>query len=150
MTKRHPPPMGEIEIEGTETLALIDTGATMNMDLVMLDKLKTRPIVRHTKMKRYPYGSTMPLTLRGVIDATVKSGTEKVKTTFYITEEQYSTLLGCNTSEALQLVSFAKHRRRDRMIALTRSREWLRGTSMDHGQSMDETRTMPRQGDALH
>ena len=43
------------------------------MDMLTLDKLKTRPIIRYTKTRIYPYGSTVPLTIRGVLDATVKS-----------------------------------------------------------------------------
>ena len=47
---RHPPPVGDIEIEGTKTLSLIDTGSTGNiMDMVTFDKRKTRPIIRQTK-----------------------------------------------------------------------------------------------------
>ena len=43
MTKRHPPPEGGIVLEGIDTLALIDTGATMNvMDMSTFDKLRTR------------------------------------------------------------------------------------------------------------
>ena len=64
--KRHPPPLGDIEMKGTETLALIDTGVTVNViDMSTLDMLRTRPVVRHTNAKVYPYESTTPLALRG-------------------------------------------------------------------------------------
>ena len=36
--------------------------------------------------KIYLYGSTKPLALRGVIDVTVGSGAEVVKTTFHVME----------------------------------------------------------------
>ena len=61
VTKEHPPLVGNIEIEGTETLALIDTGATMNvMDMSTFNKLRTPPIIKHMNAKIYPYGSTTP------------------------------------------------------------------------------------------
>ena len=35
VTKKHQPPVGDVELEGTEMLALIDTGATVNvMDMI--------------------------------------------------------------------------------------------------------------------
>ena len=79
-TMRHPPPAGNIEIEGTETLALIDTGATVStMDMVTFVKLKTCPIISPMKTRTYPYRCMMLLTLIGVIKATVKSGAEQIK-----------------------------------------------------------------------
>ena len=82
-------------------------------DMLTLNKLRTCPVVRHTNAKIYPYGSTTPLALRGVIDATVRSGTEQIKMTFHIAEGKTGTLLGCNASESLRLVSFAKQIQRD-------------------------------------
>ena len=125
---RHPPPAGDIEIEGTETLAPIDTGATVNiMDMVTFDKLKTRPIIRHTKTRIYPYGSTTPLTLKGVTEATIQSGAEQIKTTFHMTEGQAGTLLGQPSSEALRLVSFAKQVQRDNEITSARTENHSKG-----------------------
>ena len=50
VTKRHPPSKGNTEIEGTETLALVDTESTVNvMDIAAFDELGACPIVRHTK-----------------------------------------------------------------------------------------------------
>ena len=77
--KRLPPPVGAVEIEGAETQALIDTGATVNiMDTSTLHKLKTCPAIKPTKALIYPYGSKTLLPLRGLIDVTVDSGTKKI------------------------------------------------------------------------
>ena len=108
MAEGFSPQVGDVEIKGTETLPLIDTVATINfMDMSTFHGLKTHPIVRPTKARIYPYGSTTPLALRGVIDATVKNGAEQIKMTFHVTEGNTGTLLACSASEALRLVSFA-------------------------------------------
>ena len=52
MAKRLPPSVGDIEAEGAEILALINTGATVNvMDMSKLHRLKTRPIIRPTNAR---------------------------------------------------------------------------------------------------
>ena len=56
MVKRHPPPVGDFEIEGTVTLALNDTWATVIvMDKSTFNKLRKRHIVRHMNDNIYPY-----------------------------------------------------------------------------------------------
>ena len=108
-----PPPVGSIEVDRTETLALMNTGATINiLDISMLHKLKTRTIVMSTNARIYPHGSTTPVVLGGVIDTIVKNGAEHIRTAFYVAEGKIRTLLGCSASEALRLVSFAQHVRR--------------------------------------
>ena len=78
------PPVGSIEIDGTTVLTLIDTGATVNvMDITMLDGLSTHPVVRQTNIRLYPYGCTMPLDIRGVVDVTVRSGAKQIQMTFH-------------------------------------------------------------------
>ena len=62
------------------------------------------------------------MALRGVIEATVKNGAKQIKKTFRITEEETGTLLGCNSSEALQLVSFEQQVHRDRETKLVQSK----------------------------
>ena len=100
--------MGDIEIDGTETLTLIDTGATVNvMDMSTLHTLKTRLVVRPTSAQIYPYGGKMLLTQRGIMAATVKNDAEKIKMTFKVKEGNTRTRLGCSASKSLILVSFA-------------------------------------------
>ena len=77
--ERCPPPVGDIDIEGTAVLALIDMGATVNvMYTSVLGKLKTRPIDRQTNAQIDLYGCSMSLAGRGVIDVTIQSGAKQV------------------------------------------------------------------------
>ena len=149
MVKRHQLPEGDVEIEGTETLALIYTGTTVNvMDKSMFNKLRTRPIVSHTNAKIYPYGSTKLLDLRGVIAVTARSGAEEIRTTFHVAEGETGKLLGFNASETLRLVSFAKQIRRDTEVTMTWNREQLQNTKIVHSQSGDEMATMSHRREA--
>ena len=72
VNKQHQPPKGNTETKGTETLALVNTKATVNvMDMVIFDELGTCPIVRHTNANIHSHRSTTLLALRGVTEATV-------------------------------------------------------------------------------
>ena len=104
----------------------MNTGIIVNvMDKSTFNKLNTRHIVSHTNAKIYPYGSAKPPALRGVIDVTVMSGAEEIRTTFHVAERETGTLLGCSASEALRLMSFTKQVRRDNAMKMTQSREHL-------------------------
>ena len=104
--KRWPPPMSTVEIEGTTTSALIDTGASVNvMGTAMLKSLATRPKVMPTGARIYTYGGTTPLP--GVIEVTVMAEDRTTRTKFHVTKGESGTLLGCHTSEDLGLEFFA-------------------------------------------
>ena len=94
--KKRLPPVGVARIEGTETCALIDTGANVYvMDTSTLQRLPICLAVKLMKARIYPFGSKTPLPLRGVIDATVTNGAREIKTKFHITQCNTGTLLGC-------------------------------------------------------
>ena len=53
--ERMPPPVGQVEIEGVKTQALIHTGATVTIiDMSMLRRMTTHPVKQPTKARIYP------------------------------------------------------------------------------------------------
>ena len=107
-TKKRPPPICNVNIEGVEITALIDTGASVNViDEVQFEKLSPRPVITPTSACIYTYGGTTPLPLRGVIQVKVVSEDRSTIARFHVTEGRTGTLLSCHTAEDLVLVFFA-------------------------------------------
>ena len=145
--------MGIVEIDGTITNALIDTGASVNVtDLALLQRLMSCPTVRPTRGRIHHYGSTAPLPLQRVIKATIVTGTRRTKTKLCISHGSVGTLLGCCTSEILGLAGFTpkvyepQRRTINDMVPATQQRktkqlrqEWHRGITpgVTIGQNRD-------------
>ena len=125
--KRLPQPVGAVEIKETRDAGPHRHGVTVNvMDTSTLHKLKTRPDLKPTKDLIFPYGSKTPLPLRGIINGTVANGTKKIRTTFHVTTRDTGTLLGCRSSEALQLVYFARQVQANREKSQPNNQEQVR------------------------
>ena len=107
-TKKRPPPICNVNIEGVEITALIDTGASVNvMDEIQFEKLVPPPTVMPTAARIYTYGGTTPLPLKGVIHVEITSEDRSTTAKFHVTEGWTGTLLSCHTAEDLGLVFFA-------------------------------------------
>ena len=98
-----------VEINGTSTNVLIDTGASVNViNLALLQKMTSHPEIKPTRARIYPNGTATPLPLRGVIEITVTTKTRKTREKFYIAHGKVGTLLGYLNSKVLRLVGFAR------------------------------------------
>ncbi|KAJ1169126.1 hypothetical protein NDU88_001032 [Pleurodeles waltl] len=101
-------PKCNILVGGKPVVALIDTGASINlMALQVMKTLLLKPTLRSITTKVFAFGSSIPLPLAGVFNADFMHEAQTVNTNIYFTKAWSGMLLSCRTAEHLGLVSFA-------------------------------------------
>ena len=85
---------------------LVDTGASVNvLDEATCNSLPFTTKLGKTFVKIYPYNSHSPVELLGKFQATVETKNRITVATFYVTKGTSGSILGCDTSQELGLVT---------------------------------------------
>ena len=85
---------------------LVDTGASVNvLDEATYNSLPFTTKLGKTSVKIYPYNSHSPVELLGKFQATVETKNRITVATFYVTKGTSGSILGCDTSHELGLVT---------------------------------------------
>ena len=96
-----------ITVEGTSIPVIIDSGASVNvLDSDTFSQLTDKGIIlRHSKVKIYPYGSEMPLPVNGTFNANVSTPDLHTRADFVVVENlNAGSLLGKKTVMELGLL----------------------------------------------
>ena len=92
-----------VSVNGHRLDVIADSGAEINIiDEQNYNEMK--PKLCHDNTKILPYGSTTPLPVKGIFEATVKSSTQQSDEIFYVVAGSGGSLLGWKTSKRLNLV----------------------------------------------
>ena len=77
-----------ITVEGTSIPVIIDSGASVNvLDSDTFSQLTDKGIIlRHSNVKIYPYGSEMPLPVKGTFNAIVSTPDFHTRADFVVVE----------------------------------------------------------------
>ena len=107
-------PEFRVKINGTSIVVMADIGAlSVNiLDEVSFAKLRTKPRLRKTNEKIYPYGSNKPLPLVGKCDYEVETEEKFSVETFFVVKGATGCLVSWKGSQRLglfQVVQSVEH-----------------------------------------
>lgn len=98
-------PQTNVNMMGTQTLVLIDSGATANcISEATYNKLVPRPTLNPTDTKIYPYRSTESLPVCGAFDCNVEKHNKKATCTVFVIKGDGFNILSYETSKDLGLI----------------------------------------------
>jgi hypothetical protein len=98
-------PKFKVMINGTPINVMADTGASVNiLDEATFAKLRTKPKLRGTNEKIFPYGSNKPLPLVGKCDCEIETEKKFSVETFFVVKGTTGCLVSWKGSQRLGLV----------------------------------------------
>jgi len=95
---------GWVDINGTLTEMLIDSGSAVNIiDEYDYNLMKNKPTLAPAPYKLCGYGTTTPIKTLGCFSSTIKYGLNTTTKQFFVTEGHYGSLLNSDTTNDLQM-----------------------------------------------